>query len=373
MSWKIGWGFTSLCNMNCQFCYSRNHRSKNHKKYSDIEKSLSFIQFNKDKIEAINYGTGENVLDSQWWLFIAKLKEIESNIIQGVTTNGSLAIEIEKNSKRIDILKEVINDVDISIDYPSSYYHNLARGHKKAFQWALESIKLCEELNIETTIVMVATNDTFSIDNIKKMVDFVSKFRINLRINIYRPVTSFNHNYLLSPHLLFSGLSFLLKYMDVVSISDPLLSSLLGEKKYQGDFTAKSSFRILEDGFICPSTYLITNDWKSINIYNDTVFDIDNLHHISSFSRLINSSIPKKCQQCNFKKYCRGGAFDRRLLWYNSLDIPDPYCPFYPYTNESINIDEIGLTSPNYCSNKGKANLVHDGYLPTIIFSSKQC
>ena len=71
--WNIGWGTVSNCNMNCQFCYSK-HRRKNSRDlgFSDW---IRFIDENHEKINSINYGTGENTLKEDWFDLVAYIRK----------------------------------------------------------------------------------------------------------------------------------------------------------------------------------------------------------------------------------------------------------------------------------------------------------
>ena len=72
--WNIGCGVTTKCNMKCEFCYSKNARNG----YVEINFNAlkNFIKFNNLNINAINYGTGENVLCNKWFDLIDYIREI---------------------------------------------------------------------------------------------------------------------------------------------------------------------------------------------------------------------------------------------------------------------------------------------------------
>ena len=57
---NIGWGLTNICNMNCEFCYSK--EARNEGENCGIDDWKRFIDQNYSKIDSINYGTGENTL-----------------------------------------------------------------------------------------------------------------------------------------------------------------------------------------------------------------------------------------------------------------------------------------------------------------------
>ena len=73
--------------------------------------------------------------------------------------------------------------------------------------------------------------------------------------------------------------------------------------------TGIDSIRILPDGSICPSTYLITENYR--NKYN---IKQENVLSKVKFDDFIEAPIPKKCKNCQIREKCRGGVYDRRML-----------------------------------------------------------
>ncbi len=112
--WNIGWGAVSHCNMNCQFCYSKHRR-----KYSNdlvFDDWIKFIDENHSKINTINYGTGENTLEDNWFKLVSYIRENYPGIRQALTTNGYLS-EAVKNPKNMQIFIDAVDEVDVSLDF----------------------------------------------------------------------------------------------------------------------------------------------------------------------------------------------------------------------------------------------------------------
>ena len=154
----------------------------------------------------------------------------------------------------------------------------------------------------------------------------------------------------------------MLKYIgnnyEIVGLSDILLGNLLTNEKNIVENTGVDSIRILPDGSICPSTYLIDEKYKNkYNIKQESV-----LKHIN-FEQFQSVQIPEECIDCTIREKCRGGVYDRRVLWNDTLEKRDPYCPF-----------ENGDTLPTekYKVIKKERISVHDGYLPTMFFRNKE-
>ena len=144
---------------------------------------------------------------------------------------------------------------------------------------------------------------------------------------------------------------------NIISLSDVLLGNIYTDDIVREN-TGVDSIRILPDGSICPSTYLISEEYS--NRYS---IKEDNVMSKINFEDFVTVPIPVSCSSCVIKNRCRGGVYDRRILWYGSLNKRDPYCPFE-------NGDE--LPKERFKILKKKRVSVHDGYLPTMFFKNKE-
>lgn len=98
----------------------------------------------------------------------------------------------------------------------------------------------------------------------------------------------------------------------------------------------------------------------------DEIEDIDSMHDLDSFRTIKSVDLPNFCMDCRMKEQCKGGVFDRRWLWYHDFNENDPYCPLR--FNDDL---EWQTLSGNVIYSKERKSFVHDGYLPTLIFSPK--
>ncbi len=356
MKWDMGWGITSLCNMKCKFCYSYSERDFN--KDLTLKDWIKFVDENHEYINSINYGTGENSIIDDWFLLIKHIKENYPSITQAVTTNGYLSQKIKSNPKFEQIFKECIDEVDVSLDFATHKAHGEFRGQPQAFTWAMEMLDYLKKYNKLITIVFLGSKANSSKKNIKKIFKIGKKYDAIMRMNIYRPVSpnqEVNDKFFLSYEKLIDIVSFIGKKYKVLSLSDSLLNSIFQVNTKVYDATGKSSLRILPDGSITPSTYLISQEYKVKTIREPNV-----LHDIS-FTDTLKEVKPAKCEGCIFEENCKGGVIDRRMLVYKTLDHVDPYCPFLGKRKlpKPIKVEEnIGRIS------------VHDGYLPTLFFKN---
>lgn len=357
--WKIGWGTISNCNMKCKFCYSATVREEvENLEFKDWKK---FIDENHNFIDSINYGTGENSLDEDWFELVGYIREKYPTIIQALTTNGYISYQMNKNHKLKKIVVESIDEIDVSLDFCERNKHNKFRGQENAYDWALETLKLCKEHKISSTIVFIGTNETLENKNIDGLFEIAKMNDAKLRMNLYRPTNGIVENNIFIPDYknIINILYYIEKNYKILEICDPLFSSILTENNFRIDPSGTESLRILSDGSITPSTYLISKEFRLNNIKEDNVFSKLQSNEVITY--LGELEIPKTCESCNFNRTCRGGVIDRRYLWYKNFQKRDPYCPFREgnfLPDKKIEIKQ----DPNFSS-------VHDGYLPTIFFS----
>lgn len=359
MKWKIGWGLSNLCNMKCSFCYSKKVRQEPDYEFN-IQKGLEFVLRNKDRIDSINFGTGEPTLCPEMFMICDRIKKEAPEISIGITTNGTLA-EAVKDPAKMDIFERCVDDVDVSMDYGDKENQDRSRGFPGAYERALRTLGLCKIKNKNVTVVNALHKDNCFTENLDALVRIARIFGASFRVNIYRPTVNFD--LALSYDDMKKAFLHLVRNYGIESVADPLIASLIGVPCPDGDPVGKSSFRILPNGFITPSTYLIDKEWQSIRI--DEIDNIDSLHDYEQFKRITNQKIPEMCRDCIHRTDCRGGVIDRRWLWNKSLGKKDPYCP-YENGDDSDWKEECGtIMLP-----KIKKSFVHDGYLTTLIFSS---
>lgn len=352
--WKVGWGITARCNMSCSFCYSRALRGSPTE--LPLESLLAFVGRNHAFIDSINYGTGENTLSRDWYSVVKEVNRDYPGIPQALTTNGYLSPALSGRSDRARIL-ESLSEVDVSLDFHDPQMHNRARGVSDAFRWVTETVAMCRSAEIATTIVMTGTNDTLAVDHLSRLLEIASRHGCYFRINIYRPVGG-SLAETAAYSVVKQAVAWMVRNAKVVSLCDPLISPIvLGFACLDG--AGHSSLRILPDGTITPSTYLVTKEWHKAHITTVDLSDPGLPQQLLSDGA--GSLVPDECHRCPHGASCRGGAIDRRFLWYSALRVPDPYCPYR-------NGDDASTWRPERPPVFVNGPTVHDGYLPTMIF-----
>ena len=355
--YNVGWGITNACNMNCKFCYSKDTRHSTSD--TTLKDWIKFVDENHEYIDSINYGTGENAISNDFFKFISYVRENYPNITQSLTSNGYIYERVSKDPELYDIYKNSIDEVDVSLDFAIPEKHNFFRGQPKAYDWAINTLKMLQKDKKTATIVFVGFEETMTPENIDGLFEIAKKYDALIRLNIYRPVSDnkeINKKFILSYKTLMSALEYINEKYKVVTLSDVLLGNIYTREKDIKENTGIDSIRILPDGSICPSTYLITKDFR--NKYN---IKQENVLSKVKFEDFIEAPIPEKCKDCEIRNKCKGGVYDRRMLWNKTLKERDPYCPFE--NNDDINKKQFKTL-------KKKRVSVHDGYLPTMFFKN---
>lgn len=357
--WNIGWGLVSDCNMDCQFCYSRAKR--NPKNDLVLEDWLNFIDTNHNYIGAINYGTGENTVSDDWYYLINYIRMNHPEIRQALTTNGYVSEVIKHDSNKLEIVNKSIDEIDVSLDFSDKEKHNEFRGQENAYNWAIETLSYCQKNKKYSTIVFLASKANMNTDNLSGIFEIAKKYNATIRVNLYRPtegIDDFSRKFIVPPEELIAILRWIDKNHLILSISDALLSSLLTDS-FEIDPSGCFSLRILPDGRITPSTYLIQDEFIVGTIKEKSV--LYRLETDNSIDKIIYEQIPDECLGCRYVTYCKGGVYDRRYLWNRTLSIKDPYCLYVPGEPEW---EKLSISNTSFTS-------VHHGYLPTMFFLPK--
>lgn len=123
----------------------------------------------------------------------------------------------------------------------------------------MQMLKVCKEENIQATIVCLGSAQNMYTDNLEGIFRIAKEYNALVRINLYRPtegINEFTKQFILSPEKLLDVLYWIDRNHQVLSISDALLSNLV-TNSFEEDPSGIDSIRILPDGSITPSTYLI--------------------------------------------------------------------------------------------------------------------
>ena len=357
--WNVGWGPVSLCNMNCQFCYSRHRRTGS----ADLKLPdwISFVDGNRARIASINYGTGENTLDPDWFRLVDHVRTRYPGIRQALTTNGYLSVAVASSEEAMSAFVHGIDEVDVSLDFCDRERHNRFRGQPKAYDWAMSTLKLCRDTGKSTTIVFIGSALNLQPENIDGIFAVAKEFGAIVRMNLFRPTQGLDRRsrkFVAGYDSIVAALKHISARYGVLALNDALYAARLAGVAAE-DPSGNRSIRILADGSITPSTYLIDDRYIVANIKEPKV--LATLEGRADFAGIMHRQIPLECRKCAYCDECGGGVCDRRYLWYGTLSRRDPHCPG---PAASVSAPAIALSGRSFTS-------VHDGYLPTMFFTTE--
>lgn len=356
-AWTVGWGFSSRCDLRCPFCYSSEVRQKSKTPEFEITEAEEFLVRNGEYIQAINFGTGECFLSPTFPILLQLCGEYAPQAKVAVTTNGAFA-DLSKGS--FAIAARQISECDVSLDFHNREMHDEWRGKNGAWERAKKAIQLAVDHGLTTSVVMLGAAQTLTEDNICGMLKLCETHKVALRVNIYMPTTG-DYSFIPTAESVYLALVALKAWGASVCSSDRLIGSILNAKENQPATGPKRSCRILPNGNVSPSTYLINMPWLIQS--NLTDITLAELLNTGPFQRYLTPPIPRDCEQCSMLQSCGGGSIERRWLWGRSLESPDPLCP-------NMNGNKSNLLSglpEDVTMERWDGPTIHLDYLPTIV------
>lgn len=351
---SVGWGIVPDCNMRCSFCYSRHRRGAEDR--LPYEALAAFVDENHDVISAINYGTGENTLSPTWFRLIEHIRSCYPEITQALTTNGYLSQSV-KDPEHLAVFRHAVDEVDVSLDFADADRHNKSRGRDEATAWALETLALCQSVGKRATIVFLGCPQTLNPSNIEGLFAIAQRYDAILRMNIFRPTRGVQGEsipFIASREQITDALRYIAEHHKILAINDAYFSPVLTGREAQDD-SGTASIRVLPDGTITPSTYLISKNYAVDRITTPSVLHKQEVRQ--RLSEIVRHPVPEACHGCLHENSCAGGVYDRRYLWHGTLAERDPYCD----GKEDAAGERLPLSDDPFRS-------VHDGYLPTMFF-----
>jgi len=370
---NVGWTLGNECPYRCNHCYSMSAREKGMNMTKEIVDRV-VDQLVTNDVETVNLGGNEPIFTNGLDLKATMLPYIvdslvSKNIKVGLTSSGITVVQLEKNYK--DTLLQ-LNDIDISLDSPYEDEHNNNRG-ANLFQQALNALQICQENNIDRSIIICAMNWNFTDDRVKALVDIAREHDANVRINTLRPVESRHMNDAMLPEQFYKGFSLLMSLCSPIDLSEPPIAAVTNFEHAKGCPCGRTSFRIhsiTPDGKIPVSPCVYLHDYKVGDLTQDNLQDIVKTPQFQSFRRRnAHPESVKGCEDCPFVESCRGGCASRSYLFNlhntgeRSLFVKDPYCL------KEVNLVDEFPQEPKLIED---TTMVHKDYLCTWIGKPKK-
>ncbi len=311
MKYSIGIGLTNNCDLNCTHCY-RDKTQISNITLKQIQKLCKAIP-----ISSIGMGTGENILNPE---FLEILNFLACRDVRLSLASNGLTI-----SRLSDKYLELFNDIEVSIDFPTSQEQDKFRG-KGNWELVNRAIKRCDNAGIELTIL--TTMMSVNYDKMDQMVDLARSYGVNLRVSVFQSVNT--DDYQLNYKEFWEGFRLLFSKGKVISCFEPVVRAALGLGEIFSP-CGRKSIRINPKGQVIPCVYWGNNKAiEPIPDINDLLELGEKIFETQQF--IMAQAIPPVAADC----LCQGGCASRRAIR-GKLNNHDEYCPWC--RGEEINLE----------------------------------
>ena len=162
---------TNRCTYKCIHCYEWNNL-KNKDTLSDESVLHIMKRFQDRGVGQIQLGGGEPML--RYKTILKLLKESDNSSDTNIVTSGfqftyERALELKKNG---------LTSVTISLDHFEPEKHNNFRGYKDSFKWVIDAVKNAKSANLLVNLSLCATKEFVSEDNLQTYADLAKKMGI---------------------------------------------------------------------------------------------------------------------------------------------------------------------------------------------------
>ena len=297
---SLGLGLTNECNLACAFCY-RDPTRTDRLSLDQVKAVVEGLP-----VRSVNLGTGENGMHPDFKAILAYLRKKPVKLT--ITSNGHSVAVLDDDELR------AFHDVEFSLDYATQAEQDAQRGHGN---WELihQQAERCLRLRIPVTIVAVMMKSNYL--RLTDVARVAKRFDAPLRVNVYQAVRS--DIYALSYEEYWEGFRRLFDETDVIAIGEPLVRAMAGLPALRGG-CGVSTVRVTPKGTTQPCVY-----WPgSGEPLSDLISAGINILSSTSFEQA--RTLPRTCNQCEFRESCHGGCAGRRRLQGALLE-PDSYCP----------------------------------------------
>ena len=316
---------TSKCNYCCQHCGNDSGiKRKNELSLKEIRKLITEME--KFGVLKLTLTGGEPLLSKDF----EKILEFATQKIPRVTVTSNGSLIDKKTSKRLR--KAGVATLKISLDGTESF-HDQFRGHKGAYQKAIQAIRNLLKEGIE-----VRVQSTLMQDNPKEilaLMPILSRLRIKIHIIVpVSPIGRASEKQMLKPE---EYKRFILK---VNKKAKELNSKTIFEIRPVFGLNLKANLEVLSTKYKCEAlktTLEITSDGKVIpcsffplvlgDVRKDTLKKIWRSRETNRIRKIFNDKYLKgKCSLCHFRKECGGGCLANSYALLNRFHLGDVYC-----------------------------------------------
>lgn len=330
----ITWEVTFACNLNCEHCLSASGKQKADELSCDEAKSM--IDDLADMgVFYINIGGGEPLIRPDF------LELVEYAVSRGLpvqfSTNGTLLTE--ELVKKIAAIRHV--RVQVSMDGANEETNDQIRG-PGSFKGALNALELLSESNIDFSVNMVATSNSFG--QIGELYQLVKSYGAKFRVARLRPsgrgVNSYHYLHL-TPEQNVELYQWVKANPDVTTGDSYFILSTLGEPIPGLNVcgASRATACISPTGNVYPCAFLINDDCLAGNI---RVQSFSQLWKESELFHKFRTTRVRNCISCKSYNDCGGGCHAVSYHLRGDLFARDPEClvgmPFQALKKNDIHL-----------------------------------
>lgn len=339
---------SSLCNMNCQYCFYSDvsHLRENYSKgimSKDtvdilVEKALQ----DADEITFAFQGGEPTVAGLDYFqYFVEKVKQNQTKHIihYVIQTNGySLNDEWISFFKKHDFL------VGISLDGNQMIHDEMRKkGNEPTFEIVLNHIKKIQDNHIQYNILTVMT--THMIHHVNEIYEYYKKEGFSY-IQFIPCLPELDHStdgYSLTPHLFYKFYHqlFPLWYEDLkkgqytsISFFEDLLMIFQGQYPRTCGMLGQCHIQLIieGDGSVYPCDFYALDKYCLGNIHHQTIEELRQSIQGQNFLQQ-QKRYSKLCHQCQFKNICHGQCKRMNIVYFD-----DNYCGYQAFLQETYQL-----------------------------------
>jgi radical SAM protein with 4Fe4S-binding SPASM domain len=167
----IVWNFTNLCNLECKHCYQYSNQKISCSNELGLDEKLQLVDELADaKVVSLAFSGGEPLMHKDLFFVLKEAKR--KGMHTAIATNGTLITkEVAKFLKA-----ELVDYIEISLDFPRPDLHDEFRGMIGAFDKAINGIKNCVAEEIHTSIATTVTK--INLHYISEMIQLARELKV---------------------------------------------------------------------------------------------------------------------------------------------------------------------------------------------------
>jgi radical SAM protein with 4Fe4S-binding SPASM domain len=343
----IVWNLTWRCNLRCKHCYQDAGPLRGDKSSNELtlpQKLDAIRQIADSLVPTLSFSGGEPLMDPDFWQIAEEARN--QGIYLSLNTNGTLLTD-EAAAKLVDL---GFAYVGISLDSPTSEFHDEFRGVRGAWQRTIQGIKRLAHSPVSTVLSFTVTR--YNYQTLPQVFTLAQDLGVD-KVMVYNFIPTGRGHYSAQLDLTPEQREEVLKMMYDYSASGGSVCSTapqLGRVCYEfghpeyiplahtgpgraqqlavlaqiigGCGVGRAYLALQPDGRITPCVYM--PDIEIGHITRDTIADVWARSELLK-SLASHQGLKGHCGICEYAAVC-GGCRARAYAYFGDLKAPDPGC-----------------------------------------------